>query len=121
MTNTDTAATLSYTITNTGPVPANNFSVRCIGSRRPRFNSYIPSLGAEGIIGSGWAVDTSLCNNINLAANNGSCTITVTNTNLTTGSNNFTPSCTMSWDDEDSPNGEQQLISQSTVYVSMSL
>lgn len=95
--------TISYTITNSGPVPANNFYLS--GSA------------------SGWTMDDGCGTSISkvpLAASGGSCTVTFTmNSTATTGAQNLDVSgITMNWVDQDTPDGQTQNMS-GTQYVNV--
>lgn len=140
------SATLSYTVTNSGEVPASNFRIVCGGSEaiaelssNSNSKNYMNhslklsrdmiDMGEQIIIpvqpetpddqqaqqpvSTGWVIDSSECTGILT----GACTVTVTKPRITRGSNNYFPNCTMYWNDEDSPNGQNQQFSLNTVYV----
>lgn len=86
--------TLSYTITNTGAMPANNFNV-------------------SGVASSGWSYNGCGANGgspVTLAANGGSCTLTFTleDTATVSAHNLDLSALTMNWIDQDSPSGQSQ-------------
>jgi hypothetical protein len=93
---------LSYTITNTGTVPANSFYV-------------------SGVASSGWSYNGCGANGvpITLAANGGACTLTFTlNTATATARNLDLSTLTMNWMDQDTPSGQTQPMT-GVVYVNV--
>lgn len=97
-----TPSTLTYTITNTGTVPATNF--------------YIDGAASQGWSYSGCGTSSS---KISLAANGGSCLLTFTLDKANVGAINLDLSTlTMHWVDQDSPNGQPQAMN-GIVYVNI--
>lgn len=96
-----TSTSITYTLTNSGERPATNF--------------YIESNAITG-----WSLQANNCgtsqNKISLDVSQ-SCQVSYSSP-ITLGSNNVTPSgFSATWVDEDSPNGETQTVSNSTIYI----
>lgn len=97
-----TPSTLTYSITNTGSVPATNF--------------YIDGMASQGWSYTGCGTSNS---KISLAANGGSCLLTFTLDKANVGARNLDLSTlTMYWIDQDSPNGQPQAMN-GIVYVNI--
>ena len=103
-----TAPTLTYTITNTGTVPATGF--------------YIDGTASQGWTYSGCGTQQAPTT---LDANSGSCTLTLTLDPANQGAANLDLSTlTMHWVDQDSPSGQPQAINgmvYANVYVAPSI
>lgn len=98
------APTVTYTITNTGSVDATSFYI-------------------SGTPSAGWTIATNNCgtnlSKVTLAANTGSCTITLSlSTSTATTRNLDISSLTANWIDQDSPSGQTQALS-GTIYATV--
>lgn len=97
------SGSLTYTITNTGEVPANNFVL-----------NYNPSDLLP------WVVSSTDCNNAVLAANGGSCSVTLSLSAQQPSSTTLNLSAiTMNWVDQDSPRGQTQSFYNGSLYTTI--
>ena len=114
-----TAPTLSYTITNTGSVPATSFYIDGASSAGWNYS------GCGGAYNGDGSVQPPPPVAVTIPANGGTCTLTFTLSTTVTGSRNLAlAGLTMHWVDEDSPTGQTQLMSgtvNANVYVPASI